>query len=127
MINYAYRIHSSWLTVYGVSTMSETSILDTALQDYFTTLSEQISAASRLKDVVNELLGKCDEATKAGKGSLDEWDVLDQSYICIKLRNAFAEIDSKLQAFKNSLSLACKQKDTREEHLKDTQNTSEEV
>ena len=107
--------------------MSDTSILDTTLQDYFTTLSEQISAASRLKDVVNELLGKCDEATKAGKGSLDEWDVLDQSYICIKLRNAFTEIDSKLQAFKNNLSLACKQKDTREEHLKDTQNTSEEV
>ena len=107
--------------------MSDTSIVNTTLQEYFATLSEQISAASRLKDVVDDLLGKCDEATRAGKDNLDEWDVLDQSYICIKLRNAFAEIDAKVKAFKNSLSLACKQKDTLDEHLKDTQNVSEEV
>ena len=107
--------------------MSDASIVNTALQEYFATLSEQISAARRLKDAVYDMLEKCDEATKAGKGSLDEWDVLDQSYICIKLRNAFAEIDTKLQAFKNNLSLGCKQKGTREECMKDTQNTSEEV
>ena len=107
--------------------MSDTSTVNTAIQEYFTTLSEQISAASRLKDAVNDLLEKCDEATKAGKESLDEWDVLDQSYICIKLRNAFSEIDTKLQAFKNNLSETCKQKDKREHHSKETQNTSEEV
>lgn len=107
--------------------MSETASVNTAIQEYFATLSEQISAASRLKDAVNDLLEKRDEATKSGKGNLDEWDVLDQSYICIKLRNAFSEIDNKLLAFKSNLSLACKQKDKGEDHLQNTQSTSEEV
>lgn len=106
--------------------MSGTSFVNTVLEEYFTTLSEQISAAGRLKDAVDDLLERRDEATKCGKGNMDEWDVLDQSYICIKLRNAFSEIDTKLQAFKNNLSSTCKQKDKRENDVK-TQNTSEEV
>lgn len=107
--------------------MSDTRVVNTALQEYFKTLSEQISAARHLKDAVTEVLERRDEATKSGKGNLDEWDVLDQSYICIKLRNAFAEIDTKLEAFRNNVSNACKQKDNSDKYLKKTHNTSEEV
>ncbi|XP_065065333.1 uncharacterized protein LOC135691407 [Rhopilema esculentum] len=107
--------------------MSDTRLVNTALQEYFLSLSGQIAAANRLKDAVTELLEERDEAAKSGKGNLDEWDVLDQSYICIKLRNAFAEIDTKLEAFKKNVSTACKQKDKHENYVKNPQSTSEEV
>ena len=124
---YIYVNTGSLELILCVNIMSDTRLVNTALQEYFLSLSGQIAAANRLKDAVTELLEERDEAAKSGKGNLDEWDVLDQSYICIKLRNAFAEIDTKLEAFKKNVSTACKQKDKHQNYVKNPQSTSEEV
>ena len=75
--------------------MSEKRFVNTVLEDYVSTLTSQISAGNRLKDAVNDLLSQREDLAldKSHKVNIDEWDILDQSYIYIKLRNAFTEIE----------------------------------
>lgn len=87
--------------------MSDKKSVNIALERYFATLTSQISAGDQLKNAVNDLLAKKENPEFQNTGNankIDEWDVLDQSYISIKLQNAFSEIENRAVVLKGNVT-----------------------
>ncbi len=80
--------------------MSGKNSVNTALEDFLAYVASQISAGNNLKNAVNDLLVRKDTPA-FGDAGIEEWDVLDQSYINIKLQNALKEIENKAEAFRD--------------------------
>eukprot|EP00794_Sanderia_malayensis_P018899 gene18899-20801_t len=93
--------------------MSDKKFVNAALDRYFTTLTSQISAGDELKSAVNDLLARKESPDAQKPGNLDEWDDLDQSYISIKLQNAFSEIENRAVTLENNvMKLRTREKET---------------